>query len=344
MQFTVGYQLPDEGRETFVDIVKDYKDVIGEVYFPWPGIATGRAALNVSRGIVDWMTQATLERDLHELKSMGMKLDLLLNANCNGQYASSQFLENQVGSLITHLYDILDGVDIVTTASPAIAHILKKHFPDIEVRASVNMRIGTYQGFEYSKSIFDSYCLQRDNQRNLDYLKNMKALADSMGKSLVLLANSGCFRYCPGQTFHDNMVAHEQEIDEVAPLEKWIPHTCWRHLKQRENWSAILQATWIRPEDLKHYADIVPTIKLATRMHQNPRMVIHAYATGKHYGNLVDLFEPGHGPAIAPYVIDNTLFPENWFDKTSTCNSFCPTCNYCKNTLEKVLVNYDDFV
>lgn len=343
MQLAIGYQLAGEGQESILELVSDYRPHIGEVYFPWVGTASGRAALDVTRGVTDWDAQRRLEDDLVELRKMGVRLDLLFNANCNGGYAASEYLENRVGSILTHLTDVLggDGVDVVTTTSPAIAHTVKTYFPRTEVRASVNMRIGTTQGLTYSACYFDSYCLQRDRQRNLDYLRKMKRRADQLGKSLVLLANSGCFRFCPGQTFHDNLVAHEQEADEIARIKDWMPHTCWNHLKERDHWPAILQATWIRPEDIAAYAEIVPTIKLATRMHQNPRMVIAAYINGRHDGNLVDLLEPAHGAAIAPYVIDNTRFPADWLARTSTCDGECPDCGYCQGVLENVLVRCD---
>lgn len=343
MKLAVGYQLPsDSPRDPFIQVVNDYREHIDEVYFPWLGTASGRAMLDSSRGVTDWDAQRLLEQDLVELRKMGVKLDLLFNANCNGAYAASTYLENKVGSILTHLGDLVGGVDIVTTTSPAIAHTIKKYFPSVQVRASVNMRIGTTQGLQYSANYFDSYCIQRDRQRNLDYLRRMKKRADQLGKSLVLLANSGCFRFCPGQTFHDNMVAHEQEIDEIARIKDWNPHTCWTHLRQKENWQAILQATWIRPEDIGHYAEIIPTIKLATRMHQHPRMVIAAYINQKYYGNLVDILEPAHGAAISPYIINNGRFPEDWFRMTSTCDGECPDCGFCEKTLQQVLMKTEE--
>ena len=43
-------------------------------------------------------------------------------------------------------------------------------------------------------------------------LKMLKAWAQENGKKITILANSGCMRDCSGQIFHDNMVAHEDEI------------------------------------------------------------------------------------------------------------------------------------
>ena len=48
----------------------------------------------------------------------------------------------------------------------------------------------------------------------------LKAWADANGKSLHFLVNSGCMNYCSGQSFHDNLVAHEAEIAETTGLSK----------------------------------------------------------------------------------------------------------------------------
>ena len=342
MKFAVGYQLGGEYGESFVDLVRDYREHLAEIYFPWVNAPSGRASLSESRGLTDWTAQAALERDLHACREMGLKLDLLLNANCYGGKAVSRHLENQVGSLLAHLQDAIGGVDAVTTASLAIARTVKHHFPQIDVRASVNMRIGTPQAMQYVAGLFDSYCVQRDVQRHLPTVRRLRRWADAHGKRLCLLANSGCLRCCPGQTFHDNMVAHEIEIDETVNIPDWTPHVCWNLYRQRQNWPAVLQATWIRPEDVDRYEGLAEVMKLATRMHANPRLVIHAYASRRYRGNLLDLFEPGFGPAFAPHIIDSTRLPADWFERTSSCDGTCVDCPYCAAALEQALVNTEE--
>ena len=68
-------------------------------------------------------------------------------------------------------------------------------------------------------------------------------------------------------------------------------------------------------------------------------MVIHAYVSRRYRGNLLDLFEPGFGPAFAPYVIDSTRIPDDWFERTANCSGTCVDCQYCQRVLEKALVN-----
>ena len=338
MQFAVGYQLPN--GESMSDIVRDYREHIAEVYFSWPGTASARAQSSRRRGCTDRKTRQILEEELHSIRAMGIKRDLLFNANCYGEKAISRSLENQVRSIIDHLGEKVGGADIVTTVSPFVARTVKRFFPSIEVRASVNLRIGTIQALAYSREWFDSYYIQRDVQRHIPYVRRLKEWADRNGKQLCILANSGCLRYCPAQTFHDNLVAHDEGVGETVNISDWNPHLCWSLYRDRKNWPAILQASWIRPEDLHHYEGLVKVVKLATRMHTHPRLVVHAYAGRKYDGNLLDFFEPGFGPAFAPYLIHNARFPKDWFQKTSACyEPDCDTCGYCRSVLEKVLVH-----
>lgn len=337
MKFSVGYQLPEADEEPFVDIVRDFRDRIEEVYFPWLAMPSGRSPMAILDGCVNWEGQAALEADLRTLKAMGVKLHLLLNANCYGAESLSVHLRNTIGSVVTHLRDHF-GLDGVTTASLMVARTLQEHFSDLDVRASVNMRIGTVKGMAYVADLFDSFNMQREYNRDPERIAELKAWADAHGKRLHLLANSGCLNFCSGQTFHDNLVAHEAEIGRMKNIEGWNPSVCWNYYAERENWVSCLQNSWIRPEDLHHYAEDSPVVKLATRMHANPRMVIQAYCEEKFRGNLLDLLEPSHGPVFRGYIIDNARFPADWFERTTGCDKRCRRCDYCAQVLEKVLV------
>lgn len=341
MKFSVGYQLPGNKSFGFMDAVAKYRDHIAEVYFPWLDFPTCRAKLGSLQGYSDWDVQEILEDDLKTLKGMGIKVDLLFNANCYGRESISKRLEKRVISIIEHLSEVIGGIEIATTTSPAIAQIIRSRFPDIELRASVNMRIDSINGMEYLADLFDSFHIQRELNRNLEYIERLKHWADSNGKRLVMLANSGCMHSCSGQIFHDNLVAHESEIADMDNLDNWNPHVCWRFLKKRENWHTILHNMWIRPEDIHNYERLFSIVKLATRMHSNPAMVIGSYAKGSYRGNLLDLFEPGFGPAIAPWIIDNDLFPDNWFEKTANCSRNCESCKYCKTVFKQVLQKHE---
>ena len=336
MKYAIGYQFADPGEESLVEMIQDFRESIEEVYFAWLGMPSGRSPATSAEGIVNWDSQMELEKDMRILHDMGIKLNLLFNATCYGRHSLSQHLANTVCSVVAYLKHNI-GLDVVTTASLMIARVIKKNFKDIDIRASVNMRIGTIKGLEYLEGIFDSFYMQREYNRDIERIEGLKEWCDSHNKKVYILANSGCMNFCSGQTFHDNLVAHTKEISEMRNVRN-NPILCQEYYRKKEHWLNFLQSSWIRPEDIAHYDNYSSVIKLATRTHSNPRKVIQAYADRKFNGNLLDLLEPGYGYLFSPYIIDNTRFPSDWFKKITGCDKKCDKCDYCKSVLEKVLV------
>ncbi len=337
MKFAVGYQLPEQDEEPLTRIVADLPRQIDEVYFPWLDMPSGRSPMTSRSGFVDWDGQSRLEDDLRVFRDMGIKLDLLFNANCYGGHSLSQALANRVCSIIEHLLETT-GLHAITTTSLMVARTVQQYFPQIDVRASVNMRIGTVKAMEYVAEFFDSFYLQREYNRDLQRIKQIKAWTDANAKDLYFLVNSGCMSFCSGQVFHDNLVAHEAEIADTINVGGWNPSLCWNYYADREHWVSLLQNSWIRPEDIHHYEGYFSVAKLASRMHANPRRVIEAYCRAHYRGNLLDLFEPSHGPLIAPHIIDNSRFPADWFERTTARYERCRSDDYYASVLDQVLV------
>ncbi|MCX8082926.1 MAG: hypothetical protein N3D17_05995 [bacterium] len=335
IKFSVGYQLRDE--DVFSNIVEKYKSRIEEVYFPWLNLPTGRAPVANKSGYINWNAQEQLEYELKKIKKSGIKLNLLLNASCWGADALSVSCVNEVISIIEHLQEEI-GIDSITSFSPVVSSTVKKNFPEIDVRASVNMRLGTIKAMEQVRDLFDSFVIQREYNRDFERIKELKRWCDENRKKLYLLANSGCISFCPVQIFHDNVISHEAEIYTKENITEDVSGNCWSFYKDKERWKYLLTNSWIRPEDLHYYEKYFDTVKLATRLNPDPEKIIKAYCNEKYEGNLLDLFEPSHSKIIFPYIIDNSIFPSDWFEKTSCCNKRCDGCPYCKEVLKKVLV------
>ena len=231
--FAAGYQHFADGVP-FAEIVLRHASV-KEVYFPWMGEPSGRPKLGFEEEDDPAELEAALRRDLTRLRKAGVRLDLLLNANCYGAEAMGRKLEDRIGDILATLSSWGCGPEVCTTASPFVAHVLKETFPEIEVRASVNMRLTTLQAFRYLAPLFDSYYLGRDVQRNLETVKKFSEWCYAHGKKLCILANSGCLRNCPWQTFHDNLIAHSDEAMKVENVKGWCPHLCWTLYKDACN-------------------------------------------------------------------------------------------------------------
>lgn len=339
-RFALGYQLPDELDCTY-DIVGEYREHVSEVYCALAGEASGRSVLGDHDG---WSVAEARALQLEELTAIakeGVDITLLLNAACYGAEAVSQKLADSALRQVEELGAACGRLVAVTTTSPFIAQQLKRAGVAIEIRASVNMRLATVKAMSYLAETFDGFYLWRELNRCPDRIRVVREWCDANGKKLHMLANSGCLRDCAFQSFHDNLVAHERELRELENVPQNYPAPCWEFLAQRENWPCLLQNTWVRPEDLHHVAPYFDSIKLATRLHTNPRMVIGAYARGFFRGNLLDLMEPGYGYLLRGYVLDNTLFPADWFERTANCAHDCHLCGYCRQVFDQVLVAMD---
>lgn len=303
MKYTIGYYEFDEYDRPFTAALEAYGDCIGEVYFPWETIRTCRASL---KGV-----DATyrLMESLGEAADRGIQLDLLCNSNCYGGRAISKDLEKRLCEAIGELDRHGLPVGVVTTTSPAVAHMVKKNCPGVKVRASVNMRLGEERALRPLFSLFDEFYLQREYNHDFQRIAELKRVLE--GRPLLLLANSGCMPWCPGQIFHDNLVAHEEEVANTRNIDGFMPYVCWAYY--REHPERLLDGTWIRPEDIHYYEADFPLIKLATRVNARPFSVIRAYAERTFGGSLLNLMEPDHSALLGKVRLENDNFPDNWF-------------------------------
>ena len=330
MKFAVGFQYRSSG-ELFSEMVADYQSHIKEVYFAPPGFASGRPDASHSNN----EALAQMVYELKNLRNMNIALDLLLNGNCYGAYAISQDFRNRVITMLEWFENEELLPEVITTTSPFVADTVKKHYKNIEVRASVNMRIDSLNAMEYLADNFDGFYLRRDLQRDLPTVAIFADWCKKHDKKLCILANSGCLRNCPYQTFHDNLVAHDSELRQAENVKDFIPHLCWSRCQAGNDLKDFLRSSWIRPEDVKRYEPYCSLMKLATRQHSNPRLVMAAYCSGKFDGNVLDLTEPCFSEAHAPKILDNRLLDN--VELPGKCGSFCNECGNCDKILKQAV-------
>jgi len=334
MKFAVGYGLPTE-YGSIVDVIRDFRDDIAECYFAMPGDPSGRGSFAVQHGAFDIPSVETFWNEMREIVGMGIKPVLLYNASCYGKEAVSKAFESYILKNVCEVKDLL-GVTCITTTSPFVAGTVRAHFPDVELRASVNMRLYSLAAIECLAPLFDSFYVAKELNRDIAALKRIKTWCDAHGKQIHLLANSGCLYHCPWQTDHDSRVAHEIEIVENNNVMQQYPSYCWDFMARQENQVRILQNTWIRPEDVDYYAGVTGVMKLATRMHSDPRRVVEAYVKRHFDGNLLTLFEPSYVPVMGGRIVDNIKFPADWIERVTTCGHVCETCGYCREVFASV--------
>jgi hypothetical protein len=338
MRYMAGYQL--QASRDFMETILRYKEDVSEVYFAWGDLANGRNRAADCPGFPPWEAQEKQIKDLAYLSDNGIKLSLLLNSNCYGKYSLSKQLFRQIDESVGFLYKRF-GLQAVTTTSPVIAGFLKDQYQGLEVRASVNMGIGTIQGMEYVSGYFDSFYMRREHNRDKRQIKKLKNWCDGHGKKLYLLANSGCLNHCSAHVFHDNLVAHEDEIiqmDNAAVFEG----LCWKYLKEKDRWASFLTDTsFIRPEEMHLYEKWFDEAKLATRVNAHPEKVLESYISKEHSGSILALCEPDHSGLLYPYLIENRRLPADLIERQLDCDKDCEECDYCSNALDNALVDLE---
>ena len=253
MKYIVGYPIKE--NKAFLSDIINSKDSISEVYFSWGDLPNGRSALSTDEAQTSFEIQQRQASDLKLLSSEGVKLNMLFNANCYGKDSQSRAFFYKIGNLIDYIQREF-GLSSVTTGSPLIAKFVKENFEGIDVRASVNMEIGSIEGISYVSGFFDSFYVKRELNRNLPMLLKLRRWCDDNGKQMYLLANSGCLNNCSAHIFHDNLVAHEAEISAMDNGYQFRG-VCWDFLSDKQNLEKWLQRTnFIRPEDIELYDDI----------------------------------------------------------------------------------------
>lgn len=339
MKWIVGYPIRE--NKPFLDEIVKNKEAISEVYFSWGDLPNGRSALSAEGEGIPFEQQMRQMEDLKRLSEAGLRFNLLFNANCYGKNSQSRAFFNQIGNLTDYLMRTV-GLATVTTSSPLIAKFIHENFESLDVRASVNMEIGTVEGLSYLEDVFDSFYVKREMNRNLAALQTLRKWCDENGKQMYLLANSGCLNHCSAHTFHDNLVAHEAEI---AAMDNGYDFqgVCWKYLSQSKNLKTWLQRTnFIRPEDISLYEGLTPAMKLATRVNANPVRVLKAYLEGGYCGSTMDLLEPNHGKAIFPQYIDNEKIDATFAQRVLRCDRNCSACGFCEDVLRKACVTLGD--
>lgn len=307
---------------------------IKETFFAWPGVLSCRPAPDFTPELKERMIA-----DLRWARANGIGLDTLFNCNCYGEQAIS----GELAAFVRRMLGEMDAEgllpDTVTTTSPFVASILRRDFPQVKIRWSVNLRVHGSVGFESVLELFDSFYASREHQRDLLWLQDLHRWAQEHGKTMGIQANSGCLRQCPFQTFHDNLHGHGRIRQSKAGEQFGFSVFRCQTNYARGNYEDFLRSTWIRPEDMVRYEPHVDVVKIATRRHPNPVKVLEAYATQSYHGNLADLMDPVHR---FPKSFDNDRFGRSLlWSPVLNCRQAndCRHCGKCSALMNEVFAS-----
>lgn len=338
-KFAVGHFLGN-GKCVFQDVAGRYLDYIQEVFFSWPELKNARRMIGETENLKE-----IVAADMLWARSRGLSLDLLINAMCYGEEAFTAAQHDRVIGALADMDSRGILPETVTVISPYLAQIIKRDFPKIDIRASVNARVDSIISMEYMAPMFDSYYISRDLQRDLPTLRAFRKWTRDHGKKLCMLVNGSCLRNCPFHFFHETINSHG--LSRTAPETKRTgiqPSRCI-NMYMKKQYEEILRSSWIRPEDLHYYEDEVDVVKLSTRAVPDPERIIRAYCERSYDGNLLGLLDPVYTFFFRPYILDNKSFPADWVESGigGKCATSCTHCGRCTEVLSKVLVIDPEF-
>lgn len=315
----------------FIETCTPFLSRIREVFFAWPGVLA-------SRPMDSWTAERRerLVADLKWARANGLELDTIFNANCYGDIAISDTLADHVSETLGEMEALGLLPEHLTTTSPFIATVVRRRFPGLRLRWSVNTDITTQNALDAVDELYDTFYMGLSEHRRLERVKTMSDWAKSRGKTMGLYVNSGCLRNCPFHQFHNNLHGHNRRHQSAVGEKFAFSVFRCRTNYERGHFEDFLRAGWIRPEDLPRYEPYADVIKIATRRHPDPAAIIRAYATYTYDGDLAKIVDPFFH---FPKTIDNAaLGASALWPAVRDCPDAdnCRQCGRCTALLNEV--------
>ncbi|MEW5801710.1 MAG: U32 family peptidase [bacterium] len=277
------FSLACNWDKQFVAELRQYqvKDVFGKL--PLDIIGGGRPAF-----LLPQIDRPAVEDYIREVHAHDLEFTYLLNAPCAGGREFTSEGHRELLAFMGWLSEI--GVDRITVGTPFLLQFIKRHFPHIQVAASVYCHVDSIRKARILEDMgVDLITLSQSLTRNSPVLK---ALRKAVKCELQIYVNNTCLHECPFQYYHANTVGHSTEIH--GSQRGFFIDYCYSlcTLKRLSDPVEFIRGDWVRPEDLHYYEQIGYTLfKLADRKKSSAwlRRVVSAYSRREYCGNLVDL-------------------------------------------------------
>jgi collagenase-like PrtC family protease len=262
-------------------------DLIGEFYgkLHTDYIGGGRSSYSCPP-----VSRRTAARHIAKIRSAGKHFNYLLNSACLANEEFTSRWQKQFESLTAWLYD--NGVDTFTVSVPYLLELLKIRLPRARVCVSAFANINSAHKASFWERLGADEITLSPPEMNRNF-KALRAVRSAVRCGLKLIVNNNCLLSCPLHIYHSNITAHASRLREntCGYTIDYCRLNC-RYLRLADP-SNYLKADWIRPEDLHIYEEAgIDTFKLVDRILSTPAIlkISSAYFSGRHDGNLLDLF------------------------------------------------------
>lgn len=335
LEFSVPYNndpstLPDVFR-----LKSHNANRIREIYLSGPQEFSGAGR------IVPEMDEVEFASIVDSIHREGIRVNLLLNAICEGSDWYSPPVLNATMEYLKRAHEE-HGVESVTIANPLYVREVRRRFPGIEICASVLGDINCVQkALIYKKAGADVITPDVDINRDLSLLKRIK---EKTGAEIKLMVNEGCLFRCAFRKFHFNYISHKSRKPGmgkgVRSEDNVFSLNCIQLSKSDP--SQVLKSGWIRPEDLRRYAEISPYFKLVGRTSSKSMLLrsVKAYLGESWDGDLLELMAGNlysAGMSQLMHLENKALDQIGFFDKVAGCDKECSECEYCSAVAAKLI-------
>ncbi len=308
----------------------------------WDVIGGGRPAAAVPA-----VSREKAARHIKLIQQLGYGFNYVLNAACLGNTEYSPKNQAAFRELLDWISEL--GVESVTVSIPYLMELIRRHYPQLKIVASVFCHIDSVDQarFYQQLGVSEITVVQLFN-RNFNFLQSFSRQLDC---KLQLIVNNACLLGCPYRRYHANINSHASSSLGIQPSFDYPTISCTRaRLAYPEE---VIKSPWIRPEDLHYYEQLgLDRFKLSGRTKNTPwlKKAILAYAGRKSPDNFAELLSIPHGPgsfnrkkyAEIPEVglnIDNRRlagFIQYFIDRECQLLS-CKECGYCHRIAQKAL-------
>ena len=305
-------------------------NTIYEIYLAGPQAYSGSGRITDEIDLTQFVTL------IDKIHSQGIRTNLVLNSTCEGtDWYSTDVMNAKLDYL--ELVHKEHGLEAVTIANPIYIKQVKKRLPDIEICASVLGDIDCVQrAVLFAKAGATVITPDVNINRDLELLREIKQVT---GLELKLMVNEGCLYKCPFRKFHFNYISHKsKELGKVG--EQCFFYNCLPVI--REDNTQLLKSGWIRPEDISKYDGISKFFKIVGRVCASTMVIraTNAYMQQAWDGDILDLmsgpinlFAVGYGG----YIGNKELDASHFFEKVTSCNRKCSSCDYCPALIKKLI-------
>lgn len=292
----------DQDLSFWEEIADRFGAYVKEVYFPVPGMASGRPKQP------DRFTEAFL-------RYAPLPKAVLVNP-----IVLPRPVEEIAPGILVALRRLHDdfGVSSVTVTNLTLASMIKRTLPEFGITASVLMGIATPAQVLMVRDYVD--VIAPDNWLVRDF-RALKRLRRAFPGEIRLIVNEACIPGCPYRTQH----FYEMGYGDFYPQS-----LCQQMLEERP-WLRLTGA-WILPRHLHYYDGLYDSLKLAGRvtLRDRPRYltVLNAYI---HREEILPR-DIGGGPASVLEAVD---MPDELFEYILRCEKDCHVCSVCRDYYEQ---------